>query len=265
MKGEKQVFGTYEWAVSNANFINGCFHNCKYCYSKEMAIRFKRKTALNWDIEVVNTIQLNKRFKKADGPIMFPSSHDITPVNLPSTIIFLNNLLVAGNDVLVVTKPHFEVVEKICTTFSNYKNKILFRFTIGSIDSKVLKFWEPNAPDYEERKKCLVYAFNNGFSTSISCEPMLDDKADKLVLDLQDYVTDSIWIGKANFLIRRLKMNGLTDTTTIKKANDLIAMQSDAKIKLLFQNLSSNSKVKWKESIKKVVQLEISTVKGLDV
>ena len=51
MKGEKQVFGTYEWAVSNANFINGCFHNCKYCYSKEMAIRFKRKTASNWELE----------------------------------------------------------------------------------------------------------------------------------------------------------------------------------------------------------------------
>ncbi|MHB9143253.1 MAG: radical SAM family protein [Paludibacter sp.] len=265
MKGEKQVFGTYEWAVSNANFINGCFHNCKYCYSKEMAIRFKRKTALNWELEEVNTTQLNKRFKKVDGPIMFPSSHDITPLNLSSTVIFLNKLLIAGNDVLIVTKPHLEVIEKICTTFSNYRNKILFRFTIGSIDSKTLRFWEPNAPDYEERKKCLVYAFDNGFSTSISCEPMLDDKADELVLDLQDYVTDSIWIGKVNFLIRRLKMNGLTDAKTIKKANELIAMQSDSKIKKLYKKLSDNSKVKWKESIKKVVQLEISTVKGLDV
>jgi len=265
MKSEKQVFGTYEWAVSNANFISGCFHNCKYCYSKEMAIRFKRKTASNWETEEVNTTQLNKRFKKADGAIMFPSSHDITPINLESTIIFLNNLLRPGNDVLVVTKPHFEVIEKICTTFSNYKDKILFRFTIGSIDSKTLKFWEPNAPDFAERKKCLVYAFENGFSTSISCEPMLDDKAEELVMDLQNYVTDSIWIGKANFLIRRLKMNGLTDAKTIKKANELIAMQSDSKIKQLYENLSANTKVKWKESIKKVVQLEISTVKGLDV
>lgn len=265
MKSEKQVFGTYEWAVSNANFISGCFHNCKYCYSKEMAIRFKRKTASNWEVEEVNTTQLNKRFKKADGPIMFPSSHDITPVNLPNTIIFLNNLLIAGNDVLVVTKPHFEVIEKICKTFSNYKDKILFRFTIGSINSNTLKFWEPNAPDYDERKKCLVYAFQNGFSTSISCEPMLDDKADELVMDLQNYITDSIWIGKANFLTRRLKMNGLADAKTIKKANELISMQSDTKIKLLYEKLSNNTKVKWKESIKKVVQLEISTIKGLDV
>ena len=38
------VFGTYEWAVKNFNIVSGCSHNCKYCYSKEMAIRFKRKT-----------------------------------------------------------------------------------------------------------------------------------------------------------------------------------------------------------------------------
>ena len=82
---------------------------------------------------------------------------------------------------------------------------------------------------------------------------MLDDKTDELVLDLQEYVTDSIWIGKANFLIRRLKTNGLTDANTIKIANELIAMQSDIKIKLLYEKLCDNEKIKWKESIKKVL------------
>ena len=103
MKEDKQVFGTYEWAVANANFISGCIHNCKYCYSKEMAIRFKRKTALTWETEVVNLKQLNIKRKKINGLIMFPSSHDITPENLHHSIFFIRNLLASGNSILIVT------------------------------------------------------------------------------------------------------------------------------------------------------------------
>lgn len=264
MKKAKQVFGTYEWAVENANFISGCNHNCKYCYSKEMAIRFKRKTSLNWEQEEVNINQLNKTAKKVDGLVMFPSSHDITPINLTNSITFLEKLLKPGNKVLVVTKPHKVVIEKICATFKKSKDCIFFRFTIGSNNSETLKFWEPNSPSFEERRNSLIYAYNQGFSTSISCEPMLDDNIEELVLDLDPYVTDSIWIGKANFLLRRLKMNGVIDNETITKANELISSQSDVKIKSLFNKIRNNPKIKWKESIKKIVQIEISTIRGID-
>jgi len=260
----KYVFGTYEWAVENANFISGCSNNCKYCYSREMAIRFKRKTTDNWNVEEVNYNQFNKKVKKVDGFIMFPSSHDITPINLTNTIIFLRKLLDAKNNILIVSKPHFEVIEAICSNFLEYKKNILFRFTIGSKNSETLKFWEPGAPNYEERKKCLKYAFDNGFETSISCEPMLDGNTVNLVSDLQDYVTDFIWIGKANFLLRRLTMNGLIDEETTNQAHKLIDSQSDSRIRLLYKKLKDNPKIKWKESIKKVLNLEISTVKGLD-
>ncbi|HPD96162.1 MAG TPA: radical SAM protein [Tenuifilaceae bacterium] len=264
MKNEKQVFGTYEWAVKNANYISGCSHDCKYCYSREMAIRFKRKTTKNWKIEEVNNKQLEKKAKKVDGIIMFPSSHDITPENLSNTVRFLDKLLKADNEVLIVTKPHMIVIKTICEKFLDYKNKILFRFTIGSKNSDTLKFWEPNAPDFTERKSCLKYAFDKGFSTSVSCEPMLDDNIEELVNELNPYITNSIWLGKMNFLLRRLKMNGIKDKETIDKANQLIDLQSDDRIKKLYNHLSSNKKVKWKESIKKVVQIEISTIKGLD-
>jgi len=118
---------------------------------------------------------------------------------------------------------------------------------------------------FDERKESLVYAFNQGFSTSVSCEPMLDDSTEELVSILVPYITDSIWIGKANYLLRRLRMNGITDAETIKKANELIELQSDDNIKALYEKLKDTEKVKWKESIKKVVNLEISTIKGLDI
>lgn len=60
----KEVFGTLEWAAKNANFVSGCTHDCKYCYSKEMAIRFKRKTAKNWKEEEIREDSLRKKFKK---------------------------------------------------------------------------------------------------------------------------------------------------------------------------------------------------------
>ena len=141
----------------------------------------------------------------------------------------------------------------------------MFRFTIGSVHTKTLKFWELNAPTFGERKKSLIYAYKNGFSTSVSCEPMLDDSTEELVKSLLPYITDSIWIGKANFLLRRLKMNGTDDPETIRKAQELISMQSDEKIKILYKKLKNNKMIKWKESIKKIVDLEIPTVKGLDI
>jgi len=93
---------------------------------------------------------------------------------------------------------------------------------------------------------------------------MLDENILNLVTDIQDYITDFIWIGKANYLLRRLKMNGYVDNETLDKANSLIESQSDSNIRLLYKNLKDNPKIKWKESIKKVLNLEISTVKGAD-
>ncbi|MFH1958353.1 MAG: radical SAM protein [bacterium] len=261
----KHVFGTYEWAEQNANFITGCKHNCKYCYSKEMAIRFGRKTAKDWSNEIIRKKNLNKKFRKVEGTIMFPSSHDITPKHLKQSIIFLRNILHEGNKVLIVTKPHIKCIEKICDEFVDFKDKILFRFTIGSCNSNILKFWEPGAPDFKERLNSLKLAYNMGYETSVSCEPMLDGKIDILINKVQKYVTNSIWLGKANSLLKRLKTNCTNDKETIIQANKLIRLQSDDIILKVYRKYKNNSIIKWKESIKSVVGLQVSVEKGLDI
>jgi DNA repair photolyase len=262
---EKKVFGTYEWATANANFINGCIHNCKYCYSKEMAIRFKRKTPNNWAEEEINLNQLSRTIKKTDGYVMFPSSHDISPDNLVLSLTFLEKLLMAGNEILIVTKPHILVVESICKKFSRYRNKILFRFTIGSCISDTLKFWEPNAPSYEERMQSLRYAFDNGFKTSVSCEPILDTNTNQLIEKIIPFVTDAIWLGKPNNLKARLKINGYTDNETLKRAEKLIASLCDKWVFELYEVYKDNPKVKWKDSMKKVLGLYRPSEMGLDI
>lgn len=259
------VFGTQEWATDNANFISGCTHDCKYCYSKAMAIRFGRKTSKNWKEEEIRDHSLFKKAKKAKGTVMFPSSHDIYPEHLSSSLSFLENLLSIGNNVLIVSKPHYECIQAICDKFAAFKDNILFRFTIGSSNSRVLEFWEPGAPNFDERLSSLELAYYKGFQTSVSCEPMLDNCIDDVVFKTLPFVTDAIWIGKMNSLFARLKINRETSKNVIRRAEELIRWQSDESIVALYNRLKNNPKIKWKESIKRTVGLAIPTESGLDI
>lgn len=255
---QKRLFGTKEWAEVNFNFINGCTHDCKYCYSKEMAIRFERKSASTWKNEEIRLKDLTKTISIKNKFVMFPSSHDITPKYLDESISIIRKLLTSGNKVLIVTKPHFKCIIKICETFEREKKNILFRFTIGSSNSRVLKFWEPGAPSFETRFKSLKYAYDRGFKTSVSCEPMLDFHINKLINKILPFITDSIWIGNANFLLKRLKTNGIDDPETIQKANKLVFWQSDKEnILKIFKLYKNNKKIKWKDSIQKILDKHI--------
>ena len=244
------LFGTKEWAPNNFNFMNGCSNDCTYCYAKDMAIRFKRKTADNWKDE--QPVDLSKRsYGKKEGSIMIPSSHDVTPGNIDVALPIIQKLLENGNELLIVTKPHFECTRQIVDTFLNQKGQIRFRFTIGSADNSILKLWEPGAPDFGERLRSLEYAFEKGYSTSISCEPMLDNHFDKLFDAVLPYVTDAIWAGKMNMAQKRVKSNtkGEFPQTEIDK---LLASQTDEKIIALFKKYNGTQKIQWKESIKRV-------------
>jgi DNA repair photolyase len=265
VKTKKPVSGTGEWATRNFNFISGCKNDCRYCYSKSMAVRFKRKTADNWKEEVVVCDKLNEKVKKTEGRLMFPSSHDLSPEHIDVAVQMLSKLLKAGNDVLVVSKPHLEVIQKICQQFPDYKDQILFRFTIGSMDNDVLKFWEPGAPDFEERLAALKFAYSAGFQTSVSSEPALDGNTYDLVQKLMPYVTDSIWIGLANRMKANLKLNGHGDAETRKRADELQKIQSDNWVWGLYDKLGNNSLIRWKDSCKKILKMEQPTVKGLDI
>lgn len=262
---QKMSFGTYEWAAETKNIISGCIHDCKYCYAKSMAVRFNRKTPENWKDEEVNLKKLSNNFRKRKGRVMFPSSHDISPENAGYSIIFLNKLLKSGSEVLVVTKPHLSVIQEFCRKFADAKDQILFRFTIGSCNTETLKFWEPGAPSFEERFECLKLAFHAGFQTSVSSEPALDTNTIELVEILLPFVTDAIWIGLPNDLLKRLRFNGADDTETLTRAEELMYAQSNDWVKDLYGKYCNNPKIKWKDSMKKILELERPAVNGLDI
>jgi hypothetical protein len=257
------VAGTYEWSQHTLNFQTGCEHNCLYCYSKEISVRYGRSDTASWTVPYIRKHDVAKKIKDYDSIVMFPSSHDITPNNLNESLTFISNILNAGNKILIVSKPHLDCVKSICKKFKSNKNKILFRFTIGSVDDAVLKFWEPGAPDFKERYECLRYAFKKGFQTSVSCEPMLDNNIAAVIKKVSKYVTETIWLGKANNLLGktgqgRLERNGVATPLVVQKANELNDWQNDDNMITLYNKYKTDHKIRFKESIKRIISKQIT-------
>lgn len=255
--------GTQEWAVKTVNCCTGCSHDCIYCYAKGMAVRFKQVTPEQWQLERIRQKDVDKAYKKFDGQVMFPSSHDITPNNLDACMKVLGKLLASGNQVLVVSKPHLECIQAICNEFQKYKDQILFRFTIGSCDDLILSYWEPGAPCYEERKTCLEFAYSAGFKTSVSVEPMLDSaNIDTLIRELSPYVTHSIWFGTLNHSSRFRKG---ADEILRRTIEDVERGQTDEAIKAIYARHKNNPLIRWKKEIKKLVGIPIPEKNGMDI
>jgi DNA repair photolyase len=196
---------------------------------------------------------------------MYPTAHDITPQHLEEHVIFIRRQLEAGNSLLIVSKPHVDCVRRLCQEFADNKDRITFRFTIGSIDNDVLRFWEPGAPKFEERLECLRLAYAKGFQTSVSVEPMLEGNVDALIDAVSPFVTDTIWLGKINRLKSHLTLNGFTAPEIVARAEVLMQSQNDEAIKELYDRYKDNPKMRFKESIKKVVGLELQSEAGMDV
>lgn len=258
VKRAKRARGTKEWAAQNVNCILGCSHKCRYCYARGMAERFRRiPEGEIWGESYlhVRTAEVKKRRRKASGTVMFPSSHDITPETLEPCLTVLKNLLESGKSVLIVSKPHLQCIKEICSRFSAYKGQIAFRFSIGATDNGLLRYWEPGAPPFDERLECLKYAYQAGFSTSVSAEPLLDvANAEHLYEALSPFITDTIWFGKMNRVRNCVKIETSEDERQVKAIED---GQSDECIWALYEAFKDRPLVEWKDSIKDVIDATV--------
>jgi DNA repair photolyase len=246
VKKRKITSGTKEWADYNVNCIQGCANNCKYCYAKMMAKRFRRCTEENWKNMIINNKAVEKEYKKYNGRVMFPSSHDIVDIPEIKEACYkvIKQLVEADNQVLITTKPNLNVTKEIINKYKTHINNIQFRFTITSINDYLLSFWEPNAPKFNERKESLIYAKKAGFKTSVSIEPFLDYNPQNLVFQIMPFVTESIWIGPMNYISRNnistLDLDWYDDIRKNYEPNHLLE---------IYECLKDYEKLRFKDSL----------------
>lgn len=255
--------GTKEWSKDTVNIQLGCGNLCRYCYARWMMVVWLRKcTPEQWAHPTINNEAVDADYKKINGVVMFPSTHDITQRNLAQCLCVLRKLLDAGNQVLIVSKPHWSCIPLICETLEEYKQQIMFRFTIGSRSDELLSFWEPNAPRFHERLACLEYAYERGYQTSVSCEPYLDMNVKDLLAKVEPYITDSFWIGKLRDFKKRVDLTKVTPDQIDKYVNPLRAACSDEAVRTIYNQLegfkpatlTAGKFIKWKDSIREVIE-----------
>lgn len=247
----KKKTGTREWSSHSYNCVSGCVHACRYCYARASALRFGRiENANQWGRETVRWKDVWRKHPKYDGVVMFPTTHDITHGNVEACSEALQNLLDAGNDVLVVSKPDPLCVAQLRRDLENFKKQVEFRFTIGSRDNADLSFWEPGAPDFGARKKALEQTFKDGWKTSVSAEPLLAPWDIKGLWDsLIPYVTETFWIGKLN----KPKSRCVIDTHEMAWLNHVLMWQEDDRVMLIYEQFRKEPKVRWKDSYREVI------------
>lgn len=248
--------GVYEWADFSYNIGTGCSNNCRYCYACEITIEMNRRdgktfTRADWPHDRVKPWKSDIH-QAEEGILMFPSMHDITPAYLPTYIRALRNILNAGTPVVLVTKPRLECVTAICDQFQEHRDRMLFRMTITGLDENLSRYWEPGAPAPEERLAALRLAFESGYQTSVSVEPMIDsvDRTVELYQTVLPYLTEDIWFGKMNDMNRRVEM---ADQNSRDAVRLILQHQSDDNIHRFYQQLRGADKVEWKDSIRRVV------------
>jgi len=264
MAAASKIRGTREWAVANIDCCTGCSHGCRYCYARyDAVVKNKTVSGADWENPVVRPEDVKRDFPCYAGQVMFPTTHDILPSNLDACASVIEGLVASGNRVLVVSKPHIDCIKYLCHHFEKDREQILFRFTITAIDNTILRFWEPSAPCYEERKECLQHAFAMRYQTSVSIEPMLDtENVVQLFEELVPWVTHSLWLGKMNKVESRVVCDSKEMELEMQR---ICEGQTTARIVQIYQQLKDNPLVRWKESIKEVMGLKLATEKGLDI
>ncbi len=248
--------GTKEWSDFYMNIQRGCENGCLYCYAKYNAVeRFHRCKPEHWILPCIDEAKVDLPHKKKyNGVVMYPTTHDITSANLSQYLCVLRKLLDADNQVLIISKPRWECITVICEAYLKYRKQIMFRFTIGSTNDHVLRFWEPGASSFEERISCLRYAHHKGYRTSISCEPMLDFYIPDLYDRCQFLITDSFWVGKLrNWKSRVQEPKSFPSPIEENIYNDTKAAQSDKVVRAIYESLKDKPMIKWKDSIRKVM------------
>jgi DNA repair photolyase len=264
-KGRKT--GTREWSEHSVNCCLGCQHSCLYCYGRQAALRWgKIKRGEDWTTERVDADAASRTRKKYAGVVMFPTQHDLSDGNRRAYYDCLFALLVAGNNVLVVSKAGMELPALLARLLGDVAERgddplpamrVEVRASITALDAVIARFWEPGAPAPGKRLQALANCASLGVRTSISIEPCLDVRAiPAIIAAARDAgVAGEIWIGAANHLRQRTAWcRGLE-----RLEGEIYRVeegQTPEAMRRIYESLKGNSQIRWKDSYQKALGID---------
>ncbi len=272
---EQIKMGTKEWSYKNANCIQGC-GVCIYCYAKAMAKIWRGISEDQWTNKVIKWEKVNKGYRKiinntnAPWDYMFPTSHNIfiEEPYFSACVRLLKKLLQSKNTVLVTLKSFPKVIHKLCEEFYQYRNQMAFRFTITSVNNEILKSFQPKGPSFEESVESVQFATESGFSTTISAEPLLDLYPYELIDQVEPYLSSvnylkdigTIWVGllKIKYIPKSLRKGKV-----LTHLNKLIPTFKFEHVYKYYEKLYNHPRIRWKESIIKLMIQNNIKVKGI--
>jgi len=254
-KSKIRGFGTKEWSTESGNVSIGCKHGCLYCYAMMGAVRRKQVSGYYSWINPKDR-KGTVRTHKTDGVVMIPTTHDITMDNYTQFMELVSSHLRKGNDVLIVSKPHSAIIEKVAREFCNFTDQLKFRFTITAKDENLLKYWEPFAPSLTDRLNAINRAHDFGFTVSISIEPLLENPV-PLVDTLKRILRqdEEIWIGRMNHMNEVEAFWKDQAGWDIHQWNFLCMASDPTYIRMYYNDLKDDPQIRWKESILKIVEM----------
>jgi len=261
-----KISGTREWAVHNENCVIGCSHDCRYCYAAHNAARFHQRTRDDWNRMVVNWEKINAKKNFRQGRIMFPTSHDITPEVKEPCREFLIHMLESGNEVLLVSKPHLEVMAYLWKSDTIWKAmrscKLVFRFSIGCHSDEIRQYWEPGAPSIAERIMCIHYIREHDGKVGVSSEPLLEPwGVDAMAAEILPIINDTLWLGPLNQIGQRVRCVTPQDYDEVAKLKE---WQTESRVRVIYDRFKDNSQVRWKDGYKRLLGLPLAEIEGED-
>jgi len=250
--------GTKEWAEQGRNIGSGCSNDCIYCYARFNAcVRWRTKPPEKWTEESIVDSWLEKEQPKINGVIMFPTQHDITPHYLDASLYLIKRILDAGNNILIVSKPQMECIVNVVKVLLEYPpEQSMVRFSIGSLDPEIMKFWERGASTPRERIECLEHAHRHGINTSVSAEPLLPtsesyaETGRRLYDALLPHISNDIWFGRLNHPTQRI-IDKDKYADEIKRLQNFQSMYACLEF---YDTAKHLPKIKWKDSITNLVK-----------
>jgi DNA repair photolyase len=167
----------------------GCSFDCEYCYINGSKYADSTDSFyIKSNAPQLLRVQLRKKAKDGERGVLLIGSATDPYIKIEKELFLTREILKIANrfkfPVHIVTKSDLivrdiDILKKINDgavlpkDIANLDSKVMITFSFSTIDEKIAKLFEPNAPNLKQRLKAMKQLKKEGFLVGVSLMPML--------------------------------------------------------------------------------------------